>query len=275
MRQINIKMTDSKDLIASITTLGDKYDNNVTQINFQISSLYDTISNRACVLLFPDLHTKKTVPLTNNSFVITTDISKNSGTFQLVLVGTSATYTSINDIINPPDNVSVFVSKQIQINIRDNLVDDTVTTETLDTNLKTIYDNLVNAVEYVDSDAFKIEIFNDVKAYVDTQLPTYITDQLKTDIKNAVLSDVQPQLNQIETNKTDISTLKTEVNTNTTDISTLKTNVSTLQTNVQTNTTNIQTNTTNISNLQTEVNAIVTDLTQFNATYQSLLDGNF
>lgn len=238
MRQINIKMTDSKDLIASVITVADKYDNNVTQINFNISSLYDIINNRVCILLFPDGITKKTIPLTNNSFIITSDISKLPGTFKIVVAGTSVTYTSINDIITPPQNSSVFVSKELQLIIRDNLVDDTVTTETLDVNLKTIYDNLVNSVEFVNSNAFKIEIYNDVKAYVDTQLPNYITDQVKTEVKNEVISDIQPDLNQIQTNKTNIST-----------------------------------NTTDISNLQIAITGIIGDLDTYISRIKTALDG--
>lgn len=117
MRQISIKMTDSKDLIASIKNLGNKYDNEVTSLTFVISDLYNNIqykylkmiNNTNSVLYKLD---------TNNTCVIKNDVSKIAGNWILILILSSSEIT--NDDIN--NDSIVAVSNELVCEIYDNFL---------------------------------------------------------------------------------------------------------------------------------------------------------
>lgn len=117
MRQIGIKMTDSKDLIASVKNLGNKYDNEFTSLTFVISDLYNNIQYKYLKLVN---NTNKILYQldNNNTCIIKNDVSKIAGDWTLILILSSSEIS--NDDIN--NDSIVAVSNELVCEIYDNFL---------------------------------------------------------------------------------------------------------------------------------------------------------
>lgn len=117
LRNINIKMTDSKDLITSNKNLGNKFDNEVTSLTFIVSDLYNSIqykyikmvNNTNSILYRLD---------NNNTCIIKNDVTKIAGNWTLILILSSSEIIN-NDINN---NSIIAVSDELVCEIYDNFL---------------------------------------------------------------------------------------------------------------------------------------------------------
>ena len=137
----------------SIIDLGNKYENVGDQLIFNIPEDYKPGHNNFAYYLTFKMTKKDRILLPiaviNNQliFTITTSITKYSGTYEIIFLATETEIVDAND----ESNSIVFVSNVMQGEVRDNFLTNPVTTETLDENLKTIYDQLMalyNTVDY-------------------------------------------------------------------------------------------------------------------------------
>ena len=159
-RIINITLKEDKSFNIKNFKLGNKYENEITKIKFEIPEIFNDLTKRYIVLQNPDETRQFALPLqSDNSFILTTITSKESGNWKLLLL---LKETEFNGNITDETTENIVISDIIVGTISDNYIEDTEINPESDPNLNIFYEELEAQINYLSSDEFANLIYSKI-----------------------------------------------------------------------------------------------------------------
>ena len=151
-RIINIKMNEDKSFDKKNFKLGNKFENNITKVIFNIPAVFDDLTKRYVLFQNSDGNRQFALPLKNdNSFILTTIVSQESGNWKILLI---LKENELQEDLTSETNETIIVSDVIQGNISDNYINDSEINPEMDENLKIFYDKIEEQITYITSEEF-------------------------------------------------------------------------------------------------------------------------
>jgi hypothetical protein len=150
MRNIIVKIDSNKRLSLSSDIIGNKFDNNVTVMKFEINDFYK-LTNSFIIFEKDGLSVPIVYPLIGDEIVITSSITQYPGKWKMTFLSTDSDFQDYVSTIN-----KAAISYTVYLKVIDNSLTNPIPEDgSVDINFQIPLNNLLNLLAYLETEEFK------------------------------------------------------------------------------------------------------------------------